>query len=131
MMSGDLHERLKAAVDARLEMARAVTVGHSWAAEPVVLDNPQFGHGIVARSDDGGVQHIADSFSPQEAAHIAANDPTTVIRHCERDLAVLERHRPVGYGCLTCRTGNGATRPPNERCCDEVIDMAAAYGVKP
>src|SRR3990172_10635700 len=30
-----------------------------------------------------------------ELAHIAANGPSVIIRHCERDLKTLERHAPI------------------------------------
>jgi hypothetical protein len=57
------------------------------------------------------------------AAHILANNPTTIIRHCERDLALLERHKPRPS---ICRHGAGYVHWP----CDEIIELAAAYMIE-
>jgi hypothetical protein len=61
---------------------------------------------------------------------LVANDPATVIRHCERDLKVLERHQrrvdPSAWWLTYCTTCAGSTpRWP----CHEILDLADAYAV--
>lgn len=119
----DLHERLTAAVNARLEVARAAAVG--WDSAVRI----QLNHDFVDAP-------LADAI----VAYLDGNDPATVIRHCERDLMVLERHVPSGsqrpVQCEFCawlchsRSGLGCDDPDAPYPCDEVRDLAAAYGIE-
>jgi hypothetical protein len=105
----DLHTRLTAAVNARRGLARAVI-----AFEP-----------YTATISNNTSQALGDAV----AAHLRANDPATVIRHCERDLKVLERHAPEerfaqsGVWCAYC----GRTEL---RDCIDITELAAAYEVE-
>lgn len=70
----------------------------------------------------------------RNAAHIAANDPATVIRHCERDLKVLERHPGDRVYCPGCGFGppyakDGTEYRSHSRDCPEIADLATAYGI--
>jgi hypothetical protein len=118
--TADLHERLRAAITQRLETAEACGVvgGTDWTLS---LDPDQ----SYALTDDVGWTVASGYMNPVTAAFIAANPPATVIRHCHRDLAVLDRHRPtretsagVFYRCRWCAT-------PDQ--CPEQRDLAEAY----
>lgn len=133
-MTDDLHTTLRAAVQARLALARAATPG------PWTTPYREHDVGWLVHNARGteyamtiAVMHSVDSEA--DAKHIAANDPGTVIRGCERDLRVLERHRSVD--------GMGKYRDVGEYCdqcsrlsqigemypCPDVLDMAQAYNV--
>ena len=127
-----LHDRLLAAVTARQVRARAATPG-PWRA---------FGR-WVAHEASGctcgggaewphephcGYEPMFRSTDPEEAAFIAAEDPAAVLRHCERDLKVLERHEQATIG--------GAPLAMHDECrciapwpCDDIRDLAAAYAI--
>lgn len=104
-MSTDLHAQLDTAVRARLELARAAS-GPQWP---------------YMRPEAGPVSRFIDAMSP-----------ATVIRMCERDLAVIERH-VLAYDntsdeayqrmafCDWCRHGLWP--------CPDVRDLAVAYGL--
>lgn len=120
----DLHEQLLAAVNARLEVARAATPG-PWTTQGV----GDFGWSVHFEGGmPRGVETEDNRQGRDDADFIAANDPATVIRHCERDLRVLERHAPI--------TGGGGTHLWCDHCdttewpCDEIRDLAAAYGTE-
>jgi hypothetical protein len=116
----DLHARLVAAVNARLEVARAADIAPELEAWYSVLD-------LTKGHQDGGAGLFA-----LDAKHIALNDPATVIRHCERDLRVLERHVPVHIG------GPAACKHAwvdsdgwiEDYPCDDLRDLATAYGME-
>lgn len=125
----DLHDRLTAAVHARLELARA-------AAGPVVPGNweqpdPVREPGLIVGDVGERVTYGESHPDERQAAHIVANDPATVIRHCARDLAVLERHAPSlsGDECNACRPdacdGGWVAWP-----CSEISLLATAYGIE-
>lgn len=123
-MSADLHTRLLAAVQQRMDVAGSATSG------PWNNDDPMSSDGVYAPA-------VAN------ATHIAANDPATVLRHCERDLKVLERHGQIEQrnwsaqrgtftepACVHCElTSNDGDPLYRDWPCDEVLDLAAAYGV--
>lgn len=135
----DLHERLTAAVNARLEVARAARHGGDG-------DWSQNGHSGQRIEDERGEVVVYDEGSPSEAEaeHIAANDPATVIRHSERDLRVLERHTPFEQrnwslargsftepGCEHCElTSNDGEALARDWPCDDIQDLVTAYGVE-
>ena len=154
----DLHERIKAAVEQRLATARAAG-SKAWAVwtieeedwptriRVVVTGEP----GVTVALDESGLLNLPN------ALHVAANDPATIIRHCERDLRVLQRHAPfqdtrwVGPGtivdrrygvdlisedgwwteplCDSCEKWTNAGGSHYEWPCPEILDLAAAYGI--
>ena len=147
-MSGDLHTRLRTAIEAEKALAEAATAGPWDTSGPDTIAewgiySPSRGWLVASAA----VNDYPDSPSPKlrggitgdeanrNAAFIAANDPARVLRRVARDLAALVRHKPTldtvewwddttGRGealvCPTCRN------EPNE------WDMpAGSYGVKP
>lgn len=142
----DLHERLTAAVNERLEVARAAVPG-PWGYNPgkqwhdgedfVTLTNGQEFVSYGGPSPFTGCVCITGPADhPQsmaDARFIAANDPATVIRYSERDLRVLARHHPdagetlLGVPAALCAGHPIWTRYP----CDEIRDLATPYGVEP
>jgi hypothetical protein len=129
-MSGDratdLHVILVAAVQHRLELARAATPG-PWSPDSPWLSD------VVNSALLGPVADcsIGTGFRPQsleDARHIAANSPDVVIRQCEADLRRLERHVPNAVeseAAGLCAYGWHEAWP----CCD-VRDLAASYAVE-
>lgn len=103
------HEALKAAVEERMRLAKEATGERWWSnggqeVRTLPADSPgavePFGY-LVARPPvalfDAPPQIDYETRRRREwadFAHIAANDPAFVIRQCERDLKVLERHAP-------------------------------------
>lgn len=130
----DLHARLLAAVRQRMETAQAAADGDSgrW----FMGDRWNvFRAEDEARYDEnyGGEEHrlVVYGNVKDQSEHIAANDPATILRHCERDLKVVERHapdEPIGnyVGCTHCYNDSGSEPWP----CDDFLDMAAAYGIE-
>ncbi|HEY6107627.1 MAG TPA: DUF6221 family protein [Gemmatimonadales bacterium] len=106
----DLHSRLSAAVRERRQQAEAATKG-PWRHDPGKRWLPP---GVPAGTYPGeefvgagplkaplcvaATGRESDMQAMLDAAFIAANDPATVLRRCERDEKVLERHRPVVRG---------------------------------
>jgi len=133
MSAAALYLRLIDVVNARLKTARAaVLIDAPWVAYPHepgqrdrVKDRSVW---LVGAEDDASSKFICEvgqhDRAPLVAAHIAANDPATVIRMCERDLKVLKRHQydDGGY-CSGC--GTDVDPLP----CPEVRDLAEAYEV--
>jgi len=127
----DLHERLTAAVEARLEVARAATPG-PWAPDHPWLSDVVNSALLGAVADCSvGTGYRAQSL--EDARHIAAHDPATVIRHCERDLRVLRRHKVChGLDPAYCPHPqfNACHRCAQNHPCDEIRDLAEAYAVE-
>jgi hypothetical protein len=126
----DLHERLLAEVQRRLDVARGGGGrGLNWR--------------VGVADQEGRVEHDGEDIFPvvydegypteDEACHIALHDPADAIRRYEADLRRLERHRP-GVNGRYCddEACSGAARDgliinwP----CDEVRDLAASLGVE-
>ncbi len=111
--STGLRTQLDAAIRARLDLARAVIAFGEYQAS-IHSTHPK-------------------ALCMALTAHVIANDPTTVTRMCERDLAVLERHGKA-YGDTSDATwermafcdwcGQGLLWP-----CPEIKDLAVAYGL--
>lgn len=123
-MTTDLHSKIIAAVNDRLQWALDLGAAE-WTAEGDLIVAP----GSRAR---GRRIIVAETNRAGFAEWAAANDPATVIRHCEADLRRLERHRRDGYDCATCMTasGNRYEHPsPAYWPCAELRILAAAYGV--
>jgi hypothetical protein len=69
-------------------------------------------------------------------AHIAANDPASVIRRCERDLRVLDRHtpdrlpvNPAFWSCEACSVEAGDYVNFVDWPCPEIVDLAYDLGI--
>lgn len=132
-----LHDQLRAAIEARRKQAQAAALGDhgDWGVEA------RDSIGVIFRDEAG--EHggflltLFESALPDNGAgllHVAANDPVTILRHCVRDLAVLNRHEPYwldmgadrgGPWCSTCAPNYEDI--PAEWPCDEITDLAAAY----
>lgn len=145
-VADDLHTRLRETIEGLLTTARAATPG-PWRCNPAKAwhlpdDLPlrRNGEEFVAAGPTN-VPICVAAIGPADheqsmanARHIVAWDPVTVIRHCERDLRVLERHRAQFFAgddaerfgadpwCGVCRTkGNWP--------CRELREMAVAYAL--
>jgi len=142
----DLHERLLAAVNERLELANAADPG------PWRLGVERNSGRVYVAERMAVIDWVGTVFAAQRsnqtrahenAAFIAANDPASVIRHCKRDLKVLERHRPepvivgwdrktVGHNCAVCYVPGEDYDDygrPVEYPCPDVVDLATAYAI--
>lgn len=85
----DLHERLTAAVNRRLELARAAgTPPPSPAARWWVDETGVKGVFRVVDGDDSWV--APEIVEHGLAVFIASNDPETVIEHCVQDLEIID-----------------------------------------
>lgn len=90
---------------------------------------------------DGGVQPVVyDEGTPstEEAEHIAAWDPATVLRRCEADRRILNRHRlnpgAIWYEaamCAGCGTEDEMAYPRTDNLndCPDLLDLAHAHGL--
>lgn len=90
---------------------------------------------------DGGVQPVVyDEGTPsaEEAEHIAAWDPATVLRRCEADRKILARHTlnpdAIWYEaamCHGCGTEDEMCYPRTENLndCPELLDLGHAHGL--
>jgi hypothetical protein len=117
-----LHERITAAVEARLAVAQAATPG------PWVHDN-DLGMVVVIHDKDSlssvASAHVAD------AAFVAANDPARIIRDCRRDLTTLDRHQATGNGecCRYCCRGRHSESEAIRYPCADLLSLAEAYEI--
>jgi uncharacterized protein DUF6221 len=104
-----LHERLQEAVNERLRIAEEATP--EWDA-PVTLA-------------------IVTSGLPFEViSHAGANVPARIIRDCQRDLRVLERHAPTSLDEVTVTPRPAWCLPCCEHHpCPEIRDLAEAYQI--
>ncbi|HEX6968919.1 MAG TPA: hypothetical protein VF174_08955 [Micromonosporaceae bacterium] len=111
MTDNDLHTRLVAALQARLERARAAKLRTGWYPADWLCRETEM--------------------PPTDGVFIAANDPATEIRRVEALLQVVERHAPevVTYAlgdenveCHEC-----AESYP----CWDIRDIAAGEGIEP
>ncbi|MEV6180167.1 DUF6221 family protein [Streptomyces sp. NPDC052015] len=90
--------------------------------------------------DERGETVVYDEGAPleEEAAHIALHDPAAVLRRCEADRRILERHRldpDVHYepACKGCGTYGDMELPETDNLneCPELLDLAHAHGLTP
>lgn len=117
----DLTARVRAAVQQRLDLARAaadVANPEEWTAD-LAYD------GWRVRTIDGYEMHVG---AEELALHIATNDPATVERHCLADLRRLERHTLVprrAFQTAHCGWCDIDTDWP----CPDIRDLAEAYAI--
>jgi hypothetical protein len=142
MPTDTLHARVRAAVEHRLALARAASPGNpegdTWTTGGYVgwLIEDQEGDPVVY--DEGALTET-------QTAHIAANDPASIIALCEGALRILDRHRPVlvderhidaqtdwlgRHYCASCPAGHSAYGlPPTWYPCPDALALAAMFGV--
>ncbi len=105
-----LHDNLLAAITARQERARAALSG-------------PYDQLSVSWPRTAGKNALIE--------FIAAEDPAAVLRHCARDLKVLQRHAPavdLPELCCWCYTDTTDDYVPWP--CPEIRDLAEAYGLE-
>lgn len=149
-MTGDrmTDDRLKAAVEKRMSLAKRLSENamEQWSyretdSGPAVAQWWRECSYEMLHCDDpeDGCMDIAARWQ-SEGRFIAANSPAFVIRQCERDLKVLERHAPSSaerfdpddpVRCSGCTHQPAAQPQPcwNDWPCDEVRDLADAYQI--
>ena len=132
----DLHGWITQQIDARervAEAARGQGEGR-WRHET--------GYHSGRVEDERGETVVYDEGAPleEEAAHIALNDPATVLCRCAADRKILARHRlnPDAYWtdaamCEGCGTEDemAYARTENLNDCPELLDLAEAHGLTP
>lgn len=151
-------DTLRAAIEARLALARAATPG-PWTWEEADRFDEHMVEALVAGPPPLTPSVLDGMGSVANFAHIAANDPSTVERHCLADLRLLERHAPftatewIGPGrliahgpdgeeirtgddgmwveirCEGCELWDTAGGTNREWPCEDARDLAEAYGV--
>ncbi len=125
----DLYSRLLAAVQAHKALAdvAAGEMDGVW-TQP----DPDRRPGRIEDANGDVITYDEGSPGDFDAAHIVANDPAHVIRACERDLKVLQRHRPYWFdlGGRHCSVCGFHVDPELAWPCVEVADMAPVYGIE-
>lgn len=147
-MSTDPHTRLRAAIEARLEITHTTAAAKpgKWIALPLHDGTAHTGYSGVRTeeptptgrrsspvaammADTLGVQRSSLANTPEPAAvarYVALHDPSDEIRRYERDLKVLDRHRvevnPDGSPNPWCTCGSDYYDT-----CDEITDLAGVY----
>lgn len=141
----DLAEQVRAAILARKHLAEAAPHDAPWVADaeqedPGVwladLSRPgrcdQHEPGKVNLCDDRLLLRVDDFYLDYQAVitHIAANDPATVIRRCDADLAILNEHAPGPSG-QPCDDGHigwcDGCAQVCKTCPADPYDLASAY----
>ena len=94
-------------------------------------------------TDERGETVVYDEGAPlpEEAAHIALNDPATVLLRCEADRKILAAHphttrvinpsdgsASAGFGCETCHGWDSV--PEGRGNCATILALAGGYGWK-
>lgn len=133
-MPDDLHTTLTAAVQARLDVARAATPG-PWRVCAEGSEGSRIAPASgTMREQSRFIGIMNGRVQPEDgrnARHIALNDPAFVIRSGGRDVAVLKRHEPVYQIPLT---EGGQRWVCRSRCkpvpCVELAELATVYGVE-
>lgn len=134
----DLHGWITQQITHIETTARAATEGPWYADHPEPRhwgDDPETA--LIVR---GKVLCILDNQygGPLNADHIVLHDPTTVLRRCEADRRILNRHRlnpdAIWYEaamCEGCGTEGEMAYPRTENLndCPELLDLGHAYGL--
>ncbi|MDX2513847.1 DUF6221 family protein [Streptomyces stelliscabiei] len=91
----DLHGWITQQIDETQRIAEAAR-GHG---EGRWRHDPSYPNGYVY--DERGEPVVYDESAPfpEEAAHIAFNDPASVLRRCAADRKILDVHEPAGTEC--------------------------------
>lgn len=132
----DLHGWITQQVDLRAAEARGAADGagdtHWQAAEEANCECC-----VHLRTKSGGLLCTPDS---RYADHMAAHDPAAVLRRCEADRRILDRHdtdpdsasdRLFATACHGCGTFGDCDDPVTENIndCPELLDLAHAHGL--
>lgn len=144
----DLHGWTTQQVDRVEAAARAATPG-PWVAKTIIYGKPEDGYGpptdweihagkteVVSHlmHEGGGIQHGPD------AIHIVSHNPAAVLRRCEADRRILERHRlatewtwSFDAPCHGCGTEGDCDDPVTDQLnqCPELLDLGHAHGLTP
>lgn len=97
-------------------------------------------NGYVYDDVDQPVVYDESAPLPEEAAHIALNDPASVLRRCAADRKILARHRldPDAYWseaamCQGCGVSGDCDWPVTDNLndCPELLDLGYAHGLTP
>lgn len=135
-----LHDRIRAVVEERLRIARAVAGYRQRPGELIWAQcDPERDHGLIGDALGNVVTY--DVGNREQAEFIAANDPADAILGAEHALAVLERHAPVldeldRLVCDGCeelchsRSGLGCDSPDAPYPCAEVRSLATRWRVE-
>jgi len=143
----DLVDRLVVAIDAKESKARAASKG-PWLLDDfgdgkAVVLGPD-GEGVIASYVDTRLEHgeaLGTLLTVENAAHIADNDPDTVLRRCAADRQILKSHLPGrtewnldsdgdhDFGCSTCHYDMDCQVVVNNGWCPTLLSLAAGYGV--
>jgi hypothetical protein len=103
----DLHDRIRAAIEARRERAQAAATDSAaeWYCYERYVE-AKHPHPQIFDADEEPVLWLAMDGTQAVMDHIAAEDPATVLRHCDEDQRTLGEHAelPDSWGsCTTCR----------------------------
>jgi uncharacterized protein DUF6221 len=126
----DLHDQIRAAVEARRERAQAAGTGSAaeWYRYERYVE-AKHPHPQIFDADEEPVLWLAMDGTQAVMDHIAAENPAVVLRHCAEDLDVLERHRSAfdePQLCWSCFRGDDYLPYP----CPEVLSLARRYGIE-
>ena len=131
----DLTSRITAALDEQQRLAEAATPG-PWVVGPTfgARDNRVYVKAEYSLIDTVGTCVIAGQVAnvPEfraNAAFIAANDPSSVLRRVAAQRRVLERHYRDGECCVGCGRGEYGDYRELFVQCPELLDLADAVGV--
>jgi len=126
----DLHDRIRAAIEARRERAQAAATDSAaeWYRYERYVE-AKHPHPQIFDADEEPVLWLAMDGTQAVMDHIAAENPATVVRHCAEDLDVLERHQQATLG--------GAPLASHDECrcvepwpCAEVLSLARRYEIE-
>ncbi len=130
-----LHDRIRAVVEERLRIARAVAGYRQRPGELIwTRCDPERHPGLIGDALGNVVTY--DLGNSEQAEHIAANDPADAILSAEHALSVLERHKPIeanswGRGHTVCElewgSGEGWIAPYP---CDDIRALATRWRVE-
>lgn len=96
-MSDDLAARVRAELDEREALAKAATPGPWWNESRILhAPYPPGGKGAACHPATCGYGSGTIDDPDANAEHIAANDPSSVLRQVEGLRQIVERHKPVG-----------------------------------
>lgn len=133
----DLHGWITQQIDQREEAANDATGDHWFAEHPDETWGEQNDAHLI--SDGKCVATLRyDRNGHLNADHIALNDPAAVLRRCEADRRILDRHRlatewtwAYDEPCHGCGVMGDCDDPVTDHLndCPELLDLAHAHGI--
>jgi hypothetical protein len=134
---GDLVAYLDRAITAQENAARAACAKSPWRNDGGNLYDAN-GDGfseVWSVSESADEDYLADEAS---AAHIALNDPESVLRRCAADRKLIALHQPDGWACKVCANEEQSdedsegeyhwSRPGQAFPCPTIEALAEGYG---